>query len=44
MRIITDIEEARALLTRRPSYVEPVLGPAAARRTKPAVPHSARRA
>ena len=34
MRIITDIEEARTLLTRRPAYVEPVLGPAAAKRTE----------
>ena len=31
MRIITDIEEARRLLTRRPAYAEPVLPPAAAR-------------
>ena len=34
MRIITDIEEARELLTRRPAYDEPVLPPAAAKRTE----------
>ena len=34
MRIITNIEEARRLLTRRPAYAEPVLPPAAAKRTE----------
>ena len=34
MRIVTDIDEARALLTRRPAYAEPVLPPAVAKRTE----------
>ncbi|MCH8974439.1 MAG: histidinol dehydrogenase [Chloroflexi bacterium] len=34
MRIVTDIEEARRLLTRRAAYAEPVLPPAAAKRTE----------
>ena len=34
MRIVTDIEEARRLLTRRPAYEEPALPLAAAKRTE----------
>ena len=34
MRIITDIDEARRLLTRRPAYEEPTLPPAVAKRTE----------
>lgn len=34
MRIVTDIDEARRLLTRRAAYAEPVLPPAAAKRTE----------